>query len=204
MSKISKNGTAYRAMFVFIGTLIISFGISLSVRAGLGTDPYTCLNMGFSKITGMSFGTCQLIANIIIVIMPLIFGKKYIGLGTLVNIIFGGYIVDFFGFLYTFLPEKSVVEEILLMIIGLFITGYGVAMYMEANMGIPPYDALGLIISKKTKKAYSIVRMIQDLICVVIGFLLGSTVGIATILTAFLLGYLITYYRKQIHAQFFN
>lgn len=62
---------------------------------------------------------------------------------------------------------------------------------------------LGVILSDKLKKKYSIIRMVQDITCVVIGFLLGGTFGIATILMAFLLGYIITHYRKLIHTKFF-
>lgn len=203
MIKFKKNTKLYDTAFVFLGVIIIGFGISLSVRAGLGTDPFTCLNMGLSKLTGQSFGTCQLIVNLILFIFPLLFSKKDIGIGTIANMFLVGYTTDFFGFIYSFLPEKSVVESFLLMLIGLFVTGYGVAMYMEANKGIAPYDSLGIIVTNKLKKDYGMVRMVQDISCVVIGFLLGGTVGIATVLTAFLMGYIITYFRKKIHAMFF-
>lgn len=203
MLKFKKNTKIYNTFFVILGVVIIGFGISLSVRAGLGTDPFTCLNMGLSKLTGQSFGTCQLIMNLILFIFPIVFSRKDIGIGSIANMFLVGYTADFFGFLYSFLPEKSVVESFLLMIIGLFVTAYGVAMYMEGNLGIAPYDSLGVIASNKLKKEYGIVRMVQDIICVVIGFLLGGTVGIATVLTALLMGYIITYFRKKIHAMFF-
>lgn len=203
MFKIEKNTTIYRVIFVILGTIIIAFGISLFVRSEFGTDPFTCLNMGISSLTGISFGTCQLVINLILFIFQLIFGRKDVGIGTLINAVFVGYLVDFFDFLYSFLPQKSLVEQILLMIIGLIVIGYGVAMYMEANMGISPYDSLGVILSDKLKKKYSIMRMTQDITCVVIGFLLGGPFGIATILMAFLLGYIISHYREIIHTKFF-
>lgn len=203
MFKIEKNTTIYRVIFVILGTIIIAFGISLFVRSEFGTDPFTCLNMGISSLTGISFGTCQLVMNLILFIFQLIFGRKDVGIGTLINAVFVGYLVDFFDFLYSFLPQKSLVEQILLMIIGLIVIGYGVAMYMEANMGISPYDSLGVILSDKLKKKYSIMRMTQDITCVVIGFLLGGPFGIATILMAFLLGYIISHYREIIHTKFF-
>lgn len=204
MLKIEKNTTTYRVIFVILGTIIIAFGISLFVRSEFGTDPFTCLNMGISSLTGISFGTCQLVMNLILFIFQLIFGRKDVGIGTLINAVFIGYLVDFFDFLYSFLPQKSLVEQILLMIIGLIVIGYGVAMYMEANMGISPYDSLGVILSDRLKKKYSIMRMAQDITCVVIGFLLGGPFGIATILMAFLLGYIISHYREKIHTKFFN
>lgn len=203
MLKIRKNTLIYRIILVFIGVLIIAFGTSLFVRSGLGTDPFTCLNMGISKSTGISFGTCQFAMNLILFIFPLVFSRKYIGIGTFINAFFVGYFVDFFNFLYSFLPEKSVIESFLLMIFGLFILGYGAALYIEANIGISPYDSLSIIVSKKFKQKYGLMRMIQDVTCVTIGFILGGTVGITTILAAFLLGYIISYYRKKIHAKFF-
>lgn len=203
MFKIEKNTTTYRVIFVILGIIIIAFGISLFVRSEFGTDPFTCLNMGISSLTGISFGTCQLVMNLILFIFQLIFGRKDVGIGTLINAVFIGYLVDLFDFLYSFLPQKSLVEQILLMIIALIVIGYGVAMYMEANMGISPYDSLGVILSDRLKRKYSIMRMAQDITCVVIGLLLGGPFGIATILMAFLLGYIISHYREIIHAKFF-
>lgn len=203
MLKIKKTSKTYRVIFVILGTIIIAFGISLFVRSEFGTDPFTCLNMGISSLTGISFGSCQLVMNLILFVFQLIFGRKDVGIGSLINAIFIGYLVDFFDFLYIFLPEKSLVEQILLMIIGMIVIGYGVAMYMEANMGISPYDSLGVILSDKLKKPYSIMRMVQDITSVVIGFILGGTFGIATILMAFLLGPIITHYKEKIHIKFF-
>ncbi len=204
MSKFKKNTTLYNSLFVVLGVIIIGFGVAVLIRAGLGTDPFTCLNMGLSKLTGISFGTCQLCSNLIIFLFPLIYSRKTIGIGTVANMVLVGYSTDFFGYLFGFLPEKSPVEEFLLMIIGILICSYGVAMYMEGNMGVAPYDCLGVIISKKFNKNYGMVRMFQDLICVIMGFILGGTVGISTVLTALVMGYIINYYRKKIHHMFFE
>ncbi len=204
MSKFKKNEPLYNGLIIILGVVIIGFGVAVLLRAGLGTDPFTCLNIGFSKLTGLSFGTCQLITNIVILSVPLIYSRKSIGFGSIANMVLVGYSADFFNFLFTYLPEKSPVEEFLLMIIGILVCSYGVAMYMEGNMGVAPYDALSIIISKKFNKNYGFVRMVQDLICVIIGYLLGGTVGISTVLTALVMGYIINYYRPKIHHFFFE
>lgn len=102
IKKLEKNSKTYRTVLVIIGVIIIGFGVSLLVRAGLGTDPFSCLNLGISKLTGKSFGTCQLIMNLILCLVPFIFSKKNLGIGTLINMILVGYTADFFRFFIYF------------------------------------------------------------------------------------------------------
>lgn len=89
------------------------------------------------------------------------------------------------------------------MMIGLCILSYGAAMYIEANLGISPYDSLSIIAAENFNKNYTISRITQDVISVMIGFFLGSTVGIATVLIALSLGYLISHFRTSIRKRFF-
>lgn len=70
---------------------------------------------------------------------------------------------------------------------------------MEADMGIAPYDAFGVIIEKisNRKIPFKVARVLTDVICVAIGFLFGSIVGVATVITAFCMGPLIEVFRVQ-------
>ena len=114
-----------------------------------------------------------------------------------------GYIADFGVFVLTKClgqPEMlSMQIRILLMIFAVTMCSFAAAMYMEADMGIAPYDAFGVIIEKisNRKIPFKVARVLTDVICVAIGFSFGSIVGVATVITAFCMGPLIEVFRVQ-------
>lgn len=82
------------------------------------------------------------------------------------------------------------------MAIGLLLCCFGVGVYMSADLGISPYDALGMVLERKTKRnlGYKEIRIITDICCVAIGFFLSAPIGLGTIFTAFFTGPLIDFF----------
>lgn len=84
-----------RATMMVAGILLIGISVGLLRLAAFGVDPFSCMNMGISGFLGMSFGNWQLIANILLLIVVFFTARSFIGLGTVVNMVFVGYIADF-------------------------------------------------------------------------------------------------------------
>jgi len=192
----------YRILYTIIGITIITIGLTFMRYAVLGLDPMTCLNTGISKMIGLSFGTWQLIVFFVMLIGVLIFDRRKIGFGTLYNIITIGYISDFLLHLVKTIP---LFEAFSLQIrIGSFVFGmpvlyFGAAIYIEANMGMAPYDAIAIIISEKINKQhwFKWIRIGTDALCVLGGILSKSDVGIGTLLTVLFAGPFIAAFRKK-------
>ncbi len=195
-----------RVIWVFIGVALIGIGSTFLRISGMGTDPFGCMNIGVSGVIGIGYGTYQLIVNIVLLIPLFIFLRKGIGIGTFVNMIGVGYVSDFGVFLLgkIGLTDESVADSLLIrivfLIVALLIFCMGVAIYMECNLGIAPYDALGEMIPMWTKDKikFSVARIITDIICVAIGFFTGSVVGVATVITAFFTGPVVSMFRKLV------
>ena len=193
-----------------IGVFLLGFGGAMLRLSELGTDPFTCINLGISKFSGISYGTSTIIFNIILFIPMTFWYRKEIGIGMLINMMLLGYISDFCVFMWgkigitTEILSYNFFLQIIFLIIGILIFCLGVAFYIEANLGIAPYDALGQIIELKTKGhiKFSINRIVTDILCVMIGCFLGSTIGIATIITAFFTGPLVQFYGNLIKKLF--
>ena len=84
----SKNkNLAMRIVLVVLANMILGLGISLLRLAGFGTDPYTCMNLGVSSKLGMSYGTYQMIFNIVLFIPVFILDRKSFGVGALVTML---------------------------------------------------------------------------------------------------------------------
>jgi uncharacterized membrane protein YczE len=193
-----------RILLVIAGIMLMGFGIALMRFAAWGTDPYTCLNLGVSSKLGISLGTWQLLLNGVILVAIIFADRKKIGFGTIFNMVATGYSADFFLLLITLLPAVppgfTIAAQVIALTMGIIIMCFGVALYIEGNLGIAPYDAIAMIISEKIKHPHWFrwVRIVTDLLSVLIGFMFGSVVGVGTVLMAFFAGPLIVFFRARI------
>lgn len=184
-----------------VGITLISFGSALSESMDMGLDPFTALNRGVSSLLGFSLGNYQLIVNLIILAIVFFVQRSLIGWGTVYNMILVGYQVDFFTSLFEnffAIEEMSFVIRILITMIAILIFTLGVAIYMDAELGVSPYDAIAPLITDKTGWNYSPVRIMQDLVVVLTAFFVGGPVGISTIITGFFAGPLISFFSNNV------
>lgn len=190
-----KNITA-----MILGVIFVGCGVGFLNQSNLGLDPYSCMNYGLSSIIGLSFGTWQMILNFILFIPMIIIAKKYVGVGSFANMIGVGYVAQFVTFIFSTIGYpviNSIIARVLCLIIGVCTLCFGVAIYTKANLGISPYDALAYIIEEfiHNKIKFKWLRVITDVICVTIGFLTGSTVGISTAIMMFFTGPLVQFFK---------
>lgn len=192
-------------LLLIIGVGAIGFSIFMLRLADFGTDPFTTMNLGISSFIGVSFGNLQLAINILLLIIIAIISRKFIGIGTVANMVFVGYISDFFVVLFTtfYGDSLSLSIRIILLIIGVILSSLGVAMYMHSAMGVAPYDAIPSIIKLKTNEhiTFRTGRVIIDIIAVWVGFLFGATIGLGTIITASFMGPLIQHFKSLLETR---
>jgi uncharacterized membrane protein YczE len=193
--------TLSRIICVIAGVTIISIGLTFMRYAAFGVDPVTCLNLGIAKKLGMSFGTWQLIMSIILLVGVFLSDRGKVGFGTLYNMVVIGYTSDILLWFIGKIPlfdALFLLIRIISFIFGFLVLYFGAAVYIEANMGISPYDAVAIIIVEKIKRQnlFRWIRIGTDALCVIGGILAQSNVGIGTLLTVLFAGPLIALYRK--------
>ena len=127
------------------------------------------------------------------------FNRRMIGLGTIINLFLLGYVVEYTDVLLDrIFPSPSVFLRVLLMILALVLASLAASLYFVADMGVSAYDWIALTISGKKGWAFRLVRITTDFICVLIGGLLGATVGAGTVLTAFCMGPVIQFFNEKV------
>lgn len=188
---------------MIIGVLLQGFGLSLLIRLNLGTDPCSCLTQGVINYVPVSFGTAQLMCHLVTFLFVIRFDMSLIGFGTIGNMVFLGYIADFWGWIWDkIVPEGFFVQLPVrwgLLLPALIVFILGASTYMTAGLGTSPYDALPFIISGHTRKmSFKVIRMIWDICFMAAGFVLGGDVGIVTVAVAFFLGPVITWVGKKL------
>ena len=181
-------------------------GVFLSgVAAGIfgftafGMDPFQVFAHGLWGLTPISFGTFYVILNGILLVFMFFFNRRMVGLGTIINLFLLGYVVEYTDVLLDrIFPSPSVFLRVLLMILALVLASLAASLYFVADMGVSAYDWIALTISEKKGWAFRLVRITTDFICVLIGGLLGATVGAGTVLTAFCMGPVIQFFNEKV------
>lgn len=205
---MSKTGTEmyHKIIWVIIGNLIIGVGCALFRLANLGTDPFSCMNLGVSSHLPISYGTYQMLWNFVFFVPMLIWYRQGIHFGSFVNMIGVAYMSDFIvwlcgqGGITSEQMQTSMGIRLINMLLALVFYCVGVGIYVECAIGVAPYDALGQMIEMwtKGKVKFSVARVLLDVVSVTIGFVTGSVVGIATLVTACMTGPLVTWVRKNL------
>ena len=175
--------------YLILGLTLFGLGEALLIISSLGVTPWTVLAEGISLKLKISVGLATFFVSISILILwiPL---KQKLGLGTISNAIVIACTIDLFVYL---IPEtSSFFISILYLFLGVFLVGLGSGLYLTTNLGPGTRDGLMKGVSENFNKPISLVRLIIETTVVMLGWLLGGTVGIGTIMFAIFIGPLIS------------
>lgn len=186
-----------RVVILLIGLTIAHLGVTLFLLADLGADPFNVLVQGIfrtvSGVTGwavLTHGYTHIAICFLIILVLLIVDRSYIKIGTILCMVCGGPIIDFFTkrlqFLFT--PERMLWFKLPVLALGCVILAFGMTIVIKSDAGTGPNDLVALVISEKSHKKFGIVRIVVDVSFVAVGFLLGGIFGVGTIICACLVG----------------
>lgn len=180
-----------RSLIMILGNVFLGMGVSIFKLAGMGNDAFNAMVMALSDCIGIIYANFFVIFSLCLFVIEIIWGRKLIGLGTIVNTFFLGYIVTFFNMVWEVLgivPE-TLLQQLITMFIGVLVCSFGLSMYQTPNMGVSPYDSLALILDEKIKRIpYFWFRISTDGLCALICYFAGGLVGLGTLVAAFGIG----------------
>ncbi len=169
-----------------LGLSLFGFGESLLIHSTIGVSPWTVLAEGLSLKLHWSVGFATFIVSVL-VLSVWIFLKQKPGLGTLLNIIIIAGMIDLSLFLFDF-STNNFLLNVLTGILGVLFVGLGSGIYLIANLGPGPRDGLMTGLQRITKFPIAWVRASIEISVVILGWILGGTVGIGTLIFAFGIG----------------
>lgn len=178
-----------RLIVVIFGLFLFATGTVFIYRSELGLDPWDVLHLGISLHTPLSFGTSSIVVGALIILLSL-FLRVFPGVATLLNMALIGIFVDLelhFDWLAG-VSTSSLFVRLLVNVVGVAIVGLGSAFYITPQLGTGPRDSLMMQLHTLTKVRIAIVRAAIECSVLVIGFFLGGTVGIGTLIFAFGIG----------------
>lgn len=193
-NKNSLTELVLRVVILMVGLTIAHLGVTLFLLADLGADPFNVLIQGIyrlvSGISLLTHGRVHMAISFLIILVLLIVDKSYIRIGTLLCMICGGPIIDFFNYILAplFANDPSLPVRILANCLGCVILAYGMTIVIKSEAGTGPNDLVAVVISDKSRKPFGIIRVVVDLCFAATGFIMGGTLGLGTIICAFLVG----------------
>ena len=195
--KTGRKEKLLRVGILLLGLVIAHLGVTLFLLADLGADPFNVFVQGVfrslqrvSSAPLLTHGNVHVCISLLIMAVLLAVDRSYVKLGTLLCMICGGPIIDFFSWALSpvFAAVPALWFRLLTLAAGCVILAYGMTVVIKSEAGTGPNDLVAVVLSDKLKKKFSIVRMIVDFSFVAVGWLLGGTFGVGTVICAFLVG----------------
>lgn len=171
-----------------LGFFLCACGIVMALNSNLGLSPWDVFHQGLSNVTGITMGQASILVGVLIVVITYFLGLE-VGIGTLANMIVIGFFIDLIIYL-DFIPETHNLYIGLFMIVAsLFMYGLASYLYLGCELGCGPRDGLMIILVKRTGKPVGLIRLFIESGALIIGYALGGTVGIGTLITALGIGF---------------
>ena len=167
------------------GLSLFGLGEGLLIVSFTGASPWSVLAQGISLNVNLSIGTITLLISIAVLILWIPLGQKP-GMGTILNALIIAIMIDL---CIKYVPTPSnYINQLLLAIISVITVGIGGGIYLVSNLGAGPRDGLMIGLQKLTNFPIAVVRATLEISVVSIGWYLGGTVGVGTLLFAFGIG----------------
>ena len=187
-----------RHIKLIIGLFICALGIVMTINANLGVAPWDAFHQGMSKVLNITLGTASITTGFIVVLLDIILGQP-IGRGTIINMVVLGLFIDLL-MLNNLVPIfDNFIPSMIMLLLGMMVNGYGIFIYMSAELGSGPRDGLMVILTKKTGKSVKLIKSTIEVIVVTIGFFMGGKVGIGTLILALFGGTVLQFVFKTVN-----
>lgn len=181
----STVGRARRSVQLISGLILYGAGVAVVVVAGLGVDPWTVLAQGLSLHTGIGLGWITNIIGLAVLALWIPLRQKP-GIGTLLNILIVGTALQLS---LPFVPTpENVWESSVMLLVGVALVGVAGGLYIGARFGPGPRDGLMTGISARWGTPLWLARTAVEVTVLAIGWALGGTVGVGTLVYALAIG----------------
>ena len=171
--------------FCCFGLMLFGLGEGLLIVSITGASPWSVLAQGISLNVNLSIGMITFLISVSVLILWIPLGQKP-GMATILNALIIALMIDL---CIKFVPTPSnYYNQLILAIVSVIIVGIGGGIYLVSNLGAGPRDGLMIGLQKASNLPIAAVRATLEVTVVGVGWYLGGTVGIGTLLFAFGIG----------------
>ena len=179
---------------LLFGLVVCGVGLALIIRADLGLDSWNVLHQGLESQTGISIGMITILVGLAMFAITLPLGEQ-IGLGTLLNVLLIGLTIDLV--LWPLDEPDSTAVRWAFLIGGTLLFAVGSGFYIGAGLGPGPRDGVMTALAARGLSV-GVVRTGIELVVLAVGWLLGGSVGVGTVLFALAIGPLVAFFLRRL------
>ncbi len=168
------------------GLVLYGVSMALMIESTLGLDPWDVFHQGVAEVTGLRFGWVVIATGAVVLLLwiPL---RQRPGIGTVANVVVIGLAVD--AALAVLPTVEPVAARIGFLVAGIVLNGMATGLYIGARLGPGPRDGLMTgYVARHPNRSIRLVRTVIEITVLAVGWLLGGTVGIGTVVYAVLIG----------------
>ncbi|WP_332630911.1 YczE/YyaS/YitT family protein [Halalkalibacter flavus] len=184
-----------RSFSYLVGLMIVSFGVTLTILAGLGAGAWDALNVGLAHKTPFSVGNWVIFVGIILIVVNSVLTRSQPILVSLITIFIIGYFIDFW--LLIVFPHTLIdnfIIQLLTLLVGVVILACGASIYMQAKFALIPIDGFMFALRDVLGVKIMVAKTIAEVTALVGAFLVGGPIGIGTLIVTFSIGPLIQWF----------
>lgn len=173
---------------LYAGLVLYGVSMALLVRSSLGVMPWDVLHQGLARQLDWSLGTVTIAVGVVVLLgwIPL---RERPGLGTVSNVVVIGLAVD--AALAALPAPAALPTQLSMAATGVLLNGVATAAYIGVHLGPGPRDGLMTGLVRRTGGSVRLVRTTIEVVVVALGWLLGGTLGVVTVLYALAIGPLV-------------
>lgn len=184
----------HRLPRLLFGLVLCGWGISAGVASDLGLGPWDVLHQGLSRLAGIPIGMMAILVGLVVLGLwwPL---RERPGLGTVLNVLVIGIVIDV-TLIWLRTPE-SLTLRVVLMLAGPLLFAIGSGFYLGVGLGSGPRDGVMTGLARRGWPV-GVARATVEISILVVGYLLGGTVGLGTVLFALTIGPLVHWFLPRL------
>lgn len=178
-----------RLLFWLLGIIILSLGASLTIKANMGVGAWDALNVGLSRIYGLTVGSFVIIIGIILLFVNAVLLKSRPDYMAVFTFFIIGSLIDLWMLVVfrNFEPNEFIIKLVTL-VVGLLIIGLGVAIYLQPKFPLNPIDNFMMGVSKRLGVSIVVAKTIGELIALVLALIVKGPIGFGTIIVTIGIG----------------
>ncbi|WP_079477517.1 YczE/YyaS/YitT family protein [Halobacillus salinus] len=184
---------SYQRIFFYVtGILLLALGIALTIQSRLGTSPFDALLVGLYRTFGLTIGSWEIVVGFSMIVFNSIVSKKrpeLFAIGT--SLLTGGGIDFWLLIVQDAIVPQSLTGQWVCLILGILISGLGIAINLQADFAPNPFDRMMLVVKQLTGWSISFSRVVISIVLVLLAAIFGGAIGIGTVLIALLSGAII-------------
>lgn len=178
-----------RMLFYLVGLIILSMGVSLTIKSDMGAGPWDALNVGLSNTFGLTVGNWVIIVGLILIVLNGFLLKERPDFLAIFTIVIVGFFIDFWlGYVFDNLNPENLVTKLIILFLGLIFLAFGIATYLQSKYPLIPIDRFMLSIQFRLKVNLMVAKTLGELTALVLALIFKGPIGIGTLIIALSVG----------------